>query len=292
MGKTAATSLSENHSVDRYALFGFPVAHSWSAYIHGEFAHATQQHLDYRLIETPPADFERVVMDFFNSGGLGANVTVPHKQSAFSLVDDLTDRAQRAGAVNTLSITSTGQLRGDNTDGIGLIADLKNNLQFELMNKRVLILGAGGATRGVIGPILDEKSSQLIIANRTREKSIELAAVFNGDGSIIGCDLKQIPQGPFDLLINATSAGLNAAVPDFPAHCIGPETLAYDMTYATAPTVFAQHATACGAQRSILGWGMLVEQAAEAFRVWRGIRPQTATVLQRLQSGAAKKPPQ
>ena len=273
-------------TVDRYALVGHPVQHSWSPFIHGMFAKQTGRDLQYRLIDAAPDDFERVVRQFFAEGGKGLNVTVPHKQAAAALVDELTPRAARAGAVNTLAWAATGGLYGDNTDGAGLLADLNDNVQAKLKGSRILILGAGGATRGVLGPLLDAAPAELCIANRTEERAHDLAARFADAGPVRGCRFDAIPDGAYDLVINATSASLSGEVPPLPDHCFGEATIAYDMAYAKDHTAFTRHAAARGVRRTWLGWGMLVEQAAEAYLVWRGIRPQTAHVLALLRSGA------
>ncbi len=273
-------------SIDRFALVGHPVQHSWSPFIHGMFARQTGRDLQYRLIDATPEDFDRVVREFFAQGGKGLNVTVPHKQAAAALVDELTPRAARAGAVNTIAWAAAGGLLGDNTDGVGLVADLKDNVGAAITGQRILVLGAGGATRGVLGPLLDARPSLLCVANRSEARATELAARFAQAGPIVGCGYDAIPAGPYDLIINATSASLSGEVPPVPDHCMGPDTIAYDMAYAKEPTAFMRHATARGVRRTYLGWGMLVEQAAEAYLVWRGTRPQTAQVLGLLTSGA------
>ena len=277
-------------TIDRYALVGHPVQHSWSPFIHGMFAKQTGRDLQYRLIDAAPADFERVVREFFAEGGKGLNVTVPHKQAGAELVDVLTPRAERAGAVNTLSWAAGGGLSGDNTDGAGLIADLEDNVKLSLAGRRILVLGAGGATRGVLGPLLDAKPATLCIANRTEERASELAERFADAGPISGCRFEVIPEGPYDLVINATSASLSGEVPPLPDHCLGPDTIAYDMAYAKDQTAFTRHASAHGVRRTYLGWGMLVEQAAEAYLVWRGIRPQTGHVYALLTAGTVSAP--
>lgn len=273
--------------VDRYALLGHPVQHSWSPFIHGMFARQTGRDLQYRLIDVTAEDFERVAREFFAEGGKGLNVTVPHKQAAATLADELTPRARRAGAVNTLAWASGGGLLGDNTDGAGLLVDLTENQKFAIGGRRILVLGAGGATRGVLGPLLDAGPSALVIANRTEERAHELARLFADAGVVTGCRFDAIAEGPYDLVINATSASLSGEVPPVPDHCLGPKTLAYDMAYAKEHTAFTRHAAAKGVRRTCLGWGMLVEQAAEAYALWRGVRPQTAHVLALLTSGAA-----
>ncbi len=264
---------------DRYALIGHPVSHSWSPFIHGMFAKQTGRELQYRLIDAAPAEFERAAREFLGGGGRGLNITVPHKPQAVALADELSPRARRAGAVNTLAWSTSGGLLGDNTDGAGLLVDLTDNIGLALAGRRILLLGAGGASRGVIGPLLDAKPASLHIANRTVAKAAELAEFFAADGPVSASDFAAVPDGPYDLVINATSASLSGDLPPLPAHCIGPLTVAYDMAYAKEQTPFERQAAALGAAATHGGWGMLVEQAAEAYRLWRGIRPATALVL-------------
>ncbi len=268
--------------VDRYALIGHPVSHSWSPFIHGMFAKQTGRDLQYRLIDAAPGDFGRIAREFLGGGGRGLNVTVPYKQDAAALADELTERARRAGAVNTLAWSPSGGLLGDNTDGAGLIVDLTANLRLTLAGARILLLGAGGASRGVIGPLLDARPGLLHVANRTPDRATELAGLFAADGPITASDFAAVPAGPYDLVINATSASLSGDVPALPAHCLGPATIAYDMAYAKEATPFMRFATAHGAGAAHAGWGMLVEQAAEAYLLWRGIRPNTQHVLRLL----------
>lgn len=272
-------------AADRYVLFGHPVRHSWSPYIHRRFAEQSGRALDYSLSDVAPAQFAAAVREFFAGGGAGANVTVPHKQAAAALVDELTPRAARAGAVNTLVRSAIGLL-GDNTDGAGLLADLTEHVGFDIRARRVLLLGAGGATRGVLGPLLDAGPAEVRLANRTAERARELARLFAADGNVVGGGPDDIPVGAYDLVVNATSAGLAGEVADVPGACFGPQTVAYDMAYARPSTPFAAFAAAHGATRIHLGWGMLVEQAAEAYRLWRGVRPVTRDVLSRLAAGA------
>jgi shikimate dehydrogenase len=274
-----------NAPPDRYALLGHPVSHSWSPFIHGLFARATQQHMQYRLMDVPPAHFRAEALQFFVDGGKGLNVTLPHKQAAAELVNELTPRAAEAQAVNTISPSPSGELVGDNTDGTGLLTDLEQNLGLVLAGRRVLILGAGGATRGVLGPILGRRPALLAIANRTVERAAQLAAEFAGKGPIVTSSFEMVEPVPFDLIINATSASLKGTVPPLAAAAVGPRTVCYDMAYASGDTRFTRWARERGAAAGHKGWGMLVEQAAEAFLVWRGIRPPTHEVLQLLTAG-------
>jgi shikimate dehydrogenase len=272
---------------DSYALFGFPVNHSWSPFIHGLFARQTGQDMTYRLHESPPEQFRHEVLDFFfEQGGNGANVTVPHKRAAADLVNELTPRAQLADAVNTI-LRRDGELIGDNTDGVGLVTDLTRNLRLNLASPRILLLGAGGAARGALGPLLKLKPSTLVIANRMAERAIELAREFSELGEVSGAAFDGVePLEPFDLIVNATSASLKGEVPPISPRAVDQDTMCYDMAYGIGETPFTQWARDRGVTRVAQGWGMLVEQAAEAFYVWRGVRPQTPPVLEALRARA------
>ena len=263
---------------DRYAVFGNPVAHSKSPRIHALFAAQTGQSLTYEALLAPLDGFSGVMHDFVTAGGKGANVTVPFKEEAFRLAATLTPRAQAAGAVNTLSFADN-EIRGDNTDGTGLVRDILHNLGVALAGRRLLLLGAGGAARGVILPLLEQQPATLFIANRTADKAQALAAHFK----IAGGGYADLGEKQFDLVINATSAGLSDSALPLPASCFAPQALAYEMLYGR-DTAFLQEARAAGA-RVADGLGMLVEQAAEAFLVWRGVRPDTAPILAALRDG-------
>lgn len=272
---------------DRYALMGHPVSHSWSPFIHGMFARQTGQNMQYRLIDVPPDRFRSAAIQFFIDGGKGLNVTVPHKQAAAEFVNELTPRAARAHAVNTVRVKpGTNELVGDNTDGIGLVIDLVENLHVPLEGARLLLLGAGGATRGVLAPLLERRPARLVIANRTVSRAAELAGEFGALGPVEGCGFDAIEPTPFDLVINATSAGLHGDLPPLPPAVVGPRTVCYDMSYSKDDTPFTRWARERGAAAAHKGWGMLVEQAAEAFAIWRGVRPSTRPVLDLLTSGA------
>jgi shikimate dehydrogenase len=268
---------------DLYGLFGYPVSHSWSPFIHGLFARLTQQDLVYRLYESPPERFRSEVLEFFRDGGRGINVTLPHKRAAADLVNDLTPRAQLADAVNT--ITHDGEhLIGDNTDGIGLVTDLRVNLGLRWPEPRILLLGAGGAARGAIGPLLELNPRVLMIANRTAERAMQLVRDFGALGPVSGCEFQELQDQHFDLIVNATSASLRGEVPAVPAGIVDSRTTCYDMSYGAAETAFTAWGRRLGAVRSVQGWGMLVEQAAESFGLWRGVRPDTGPVLEALRS--------
>jgi shikimate dehydrogenase len=267
---------------DQYGVVGHPVAHSWSPFIHGMFAKATAQNLAYRLFDISPDSFRREALRLFAGGVRGLNITLPHKQAAAELVNELTPRAERAQAVNTIAFFEDTSLLGDNTDGLGLTADLERNLGISLADKRVLILGAGGAVRGVLGPLLERDLRALVIANRTPDRARKLAAEFADLGQISGCGFADIEGPPYDLIVNATSAGLRGEMPEMPVGLVGEETICYDMAYGRAQTPFTLWAKSLHAARTTKGWGMLVEQAAESFLLWRGVRPDTQPVLRAL----------
>ena len=271
---------------DRYAVIGHPIAHSRSPRIHAAFAAATGQHLEYGRIDAAPGEFDRAAHDFFERGGRGLNVTLPHKEAAARLADRLTPRARLAGAVNTLARQPDGALLGDNTDGAGLMADLAR-LGIAVRGARVLVLGAGGATRGILGPLLEAGPAELVVANRTAARAVELAAEFraaSGDRStgLQGCGYDALgaclAAGPFGLILHATSLGLQGEVPPLPRGVAGPSTVAYDLGYGAGDTPFVRWARAQGVTRAEQGLGMLIEQAAEAFFLWRGVRPDTAAL--------------
>lgn len=270
----------------QYVVIGNPIDHSKSPEIHTKFAVDTAQDMRYTRLLAPLEGFAATVQEFIAQGGKGANVTVPFKLEAYALATVLTARAAAAGAVNTLTFTDTG-IVGDNTDGIGLVADIVGNAGIDLTGKRILLLGAGGAARGAMLPLLQSKPSQLVVANRNVTKALELAQQFakrrdHACLTVAGCGLSDVQQ-PFDVVINATSASLQAEAPSISPAVFGPMTLAYDMMYGAQPTVFMQFAHVCGAQIRD-GLGMLVEQAAESFYVWHGVRPQTTAVYAALRA--------
>jgi shikimate dehydrogenase len=265
--------------MDRYGVFGNPIGHSKSPQIHALFAAQTGQVLSYEALLAPLDDFPGFALAFFRDG-LGANVTVPFKEQAYGMADQLTDRARRAGAVNTLKKLDDGRLLGDNTDGAGLVGDLLN-AGVVLAGQRILLLGAGGAARGVLAPLLAQKPAALVIANRTASKAEQLAHEFGDLGQLSACGFAELSE-PVDLIINGTSASLGGELPPLSDSLIQPgHTFCYDMMYGARPTTFCQWAAALGASTRD-GLGMLVEQAAEAFELWRGIRPDTAPVLTEL----------
>jgi shikimate dehydrogenase len=279
-----------NSAPDQYGVVGHPVSHTLSPFIHALFARETGQNLSYRPHDVPPAQFPQWVREFFARGGRGLNVTLPHKIAAAEIADKLTTRAAHAAAVNTLAALEDGIL-GDNTDGAGLVRDLCDNLGLVVTNRRVLVLGAGGATRGVLGPLLGLAPAVVVIANRTPERAAALAAAFADLGATQGVGFEQLEGPPFDLVINATSASLSGAVPPIPEGVIGAPSVCYDLAYGRSATAFLDWARGQGCAQALPGLGMLVEQAAESFRVWRGVRPSTAPVLAVLREREAGQPP-
>jgi len=266
---------------DHYVVFGNPIAHSKSPLIHRLFAEQTGESLDYQTALAPLDNFPAFARQFFVTGR-GANVTVPFKEEAYRLADQLTERGRRAGAVNTLARQADGSLLGDNTDGAGLVRDLTVNHGVELKDKRILLLGAGGAVRGALAPLLAEEPYVLVIANRTVEKAEQLAKEFAELGPVLPAGYDWLEE-PFDVIINATSASLAGELPPIAPSLIQPgETFCYDMMYGKEPTAFCRWAAEHQAGQAVDGLGMLVEQAAEAFYVWRGVRPNSAPVLAEL----------
>lgn len=264
---------------DRYAVIGHPVSHSRSPFIHSEFARQTGQDIEYDAIDVAPGTFAEAVKQFQDDGGKGLNITVPYKQEAWQLVNERSHRAELAGAVNTIRINDDGSLYGDNTDGIGLLRDLTLNLDMTLHQKHILVLGAGGAVRGVLVPLLEQGPKQLTLANRTVEKAVELATTFGTIAPMQACGFDDLADQTFDIIINGTAASLGGEIPPVPVEVCQGCDLVYDMMYAKEPTPFMSWARQHGAVKSSDGLGMLVEQAAESFSVWRGMLPQTGPVI-------------
>lgn len=269
-------------SPDRYAVLGHPVGHSKSPLIHQRFAEQFAAAIDYRAIDVEPGTFEQAVKRFRQQGGKGCNVTVPYKQEAWRIATERSGRAELAGAVNTLRFDAENKIYGDNTDGIGLLRDLTINLDQPLFGKRILVLGAGGAVRGVLGSLLEQAPHSLTLANRTVSKAEELAKIFSTIGPVTPCGFEQLAGQQFDVVINGTAASLDGELPPLPDNLFAGGALAYDLMYETEPTVFMEWAHAHGATRIADGLGMLVEQAAESFNLWWGRRPQTASVIEAL----------
>lgn len=266
--------------MDKYAVFGNPISHSKSPFIHTLFAKQTQQQMSYEAIEAPVGGFEESVKAFFANGGRGCNVTLPFKENAFAMVSLLSERAKLAGAVNTLKLLDDGAILGDNTDGAGLVADLHLN-GVSLSEKRILMIGAGGAARGAVQPLLEQAPACLHIANRTVNKAETLAELFAEYGDIKALSSDEV-EGYYDVVINSTSASLSGELPPVCNKLDVKEAAVYDMAYGKEPTVFVNWAKEHGAHKAIDGLGMLVAQAAESFTIWRGIRPSAKQVLREL----------
>lgn len=271
---------------DLYAVVGNPISHSKSPRIHSLFAQQTGESVEYTAIQAPLDDFAGTVSNFFERGGQGLNVTVPFKEQAWSLAERRTPEAEKAGAANTLYVDGEGLLTADNTDGKGLVTDLTTNHGVDLRGRRILMLGAGGAVRGVLAPLIAAAPAAITLANRTVSKAEALVALFSpeaGNVELSACGF-ETPDEPFDLIINGTSASLQGDLPPLSPNVIEADTVVYDMMYSLITTPFNQWALDHGATRVFDGLGMLVEQAAESFRIWRGIRPQTAAVMEELRN--------
>lgn len=274
--------------MDHYAVLGNPIQHSLSPFIHRLFARQTAQDIVYTSILVPLDGLRQSLDAFQSGGGKGVNITLPFKQQAYLLVDSVSERAARAGAINFIRFDSDGKRFGDNTDGIGLVRDLTRNHHFSIKNKPVLLLGAGGAIRGVIAAILNEQPKSITIANRTESKAVELAEIFSREGSVSACSFSSLVEGCFDLIINGTSASLQEELLELPAGLLQGETFCYDMVYGYGKglTPFLQWARDNHATYYFDGIGMLIEQAAESFYLWRNIRPDIAQIKHTLLSNA------
>jgi len=273
--------------MEQYAVFGSPIKHSKSPRIHTLFAEETQQTLEYKAQLVPAEAFEEAVKDFFSKGGKGLNCTVPLKELAWQYADTLTERAKLSKAVNTLVRLEDGSILGDNTDGIGLVTDLMANNAVVIKQKRILILGAGGASRGIILPLQEELPSEIVIANRTVSKAETLAQEFSHKGKITASSYEGLEGQSFDLILNATSASLSGDLPPLAEGLLAENGSCYDLAYANEPTAFVRWAEEQGADKNLDGLGMLVEQAAEAFHLWRKVRPDTKLVIAGLESERA-----
>lgn len=267
--------------VDDYAVIGNPIAHSKSPSIHTLFAEQTQQSILYTAMHVDLGGFSQAVGNFAAAGGKGLNITVPFKQEAWALVNERSERAERAGAVNTIKIDKD-HLYGDNTDGVGLVNDLTLNNGIDLNGKNVLLMGAGGAARGVLVPLLKEQPASLFIANRTPDKAKDLAEDFADSGNVQGGGYESLADKQFDIVINATAASLQGELPPLPDTLLNDNASCYDMMYGAEPTPFMQWASAHNASKVLDGLGMLVEQAAESFYIWRNVKPETKSVIEKL----------
>ncbi len=276
------SSINLDSSISNYAVFGNPVNHSKSPQIHSLFAKQKGIKLNYQAIEVPVENFSDFVISFANQKGKGLNITVPFKENAFSLCTILTQRAEVSGSVNTIWFDEQSNIYGDTTDGKGLINDLKINYGLDIKNKSVLILGAGGSVKAILEPLCEENPDRIIIANRTVSRAEDLSRSFSNKGNIKACSYDDIPSSSYDLIINGTSLSLNGQLPSISASTINNNTYCYDLMYSDTETVFMKWANEQGALKVMDGLGMLVEQAAEAFFIWHGVMPDTASVIKSL----------
>jgi shikimate dehydrogenase len=280
-----ASFFPEQSSIPFYCVIGDPVHHSRSPRIHASFAAQLGISLRYEAVQIPAHALPQALAEFRALGGKGMNVTIPHKQAAYALAEVHSPQAAAAGATNTLTLDRQGRFRADNTDGIGLLRDLEKNLGICLAQRHILLLGAGGAARGVVGPLLAAHPAGLTIVNKTPARALELKALFAAAGPVTACGYPDLPGRAFDLLINATSASLQGEMLPLEAGLLRPGACCYDMMYAEEPTPFRRWGMAHGAAQAVDGLGMLVEQAAGAFLIWHGIMPDTAPVLAALRAG-------
>ncbi len=269
-------------SVDNYCVVGNPVAHSKSPQIHAAFAEQTQQNIFYQAIQVDDGKFKAALKEFQAQGGKGLNITVPFKGEAWEISENRSNRAERALAVNTISFDDAGKITGDNTDGVGLIRDLTINHDISIKDKDILILGAGGAVRGILDPLFDEQPNKVVIANRTVSRAEELTDIFSDRGDISACGFDELAGSSYDIIINGTSASLQGEVPPLPENLLNDNACCYDMMYSMSDTPFVSWAKAHGTTKAFDGLGMLVEQAAESFFIWRGVRPDTVPVIKML----------
>jgi len=270
--------------MDRYAVFGQPIAHSKSPMIHNCFSEQTNQQLEYSKQEVSAEAFDDALTQFFASGGKGLNCTVPLKELAWQRADKRSERAELSQAVNTLMLLDDGTLYGDNTDGAGLVRDLTVNHHIPLKGQKILLLGAGGASRGILGPLLDQNPHSIMVANRTVERAVKLVANFQDKGVVESCGFSELAGKQFDLILNATAASLTGDLPPLPKGILKPEGYCYDLAYGAEKTAFVRWGEAQGAKLSLDGVGMLAEQAAEAFELWRGVKPETGVVIGQLEA--------
>ena len=261
-----------------YAVFGNPIAHSQSPLVHSLFAKQVGIDLEYRAIQVDIGGFEQAVSGFQANGGNGLNVTVPFKLNAWKIADELTDRAQLAGAVNTLFFQDN-RIKGDNTDGAGLVKDIELNLNVALTDSKILVIGAGGAVRGVLAPMLEKQPESITISNRTKGKADALVEMFADYGTVSSTTLEQANLDRYDIVINATSTGIHGEVPSVSPQVFRGVSLVYDMMYGKNPTKFMQWAGQNSGAQISDGLGMLIEQAAESFKIWHGVMPQTSAVI-------------
>jgi shikimate dehydrogenase len=269
-------------SVDNYCVVGNPVAHSKSPQIHAAFAEQTQENIFYQAIQVDDGKFKAALKEFQAQGGKGLNITVPFKGEAWEISENRSNRAERALAVNTISFDDAGNIIGDNTDGVGLIRDMTINHDISIKDKDILILGAGGAVRGILDPLFDEQPNKVVIANRTVSRAEELTDIFSDRGEISACGFDELAGSSYNIIINGTSASLQGEVPPLPENLLNDNACCYDMMYSMSDTPFVSWAKAHGATKAFDGLGMVIEQAAESFFIWRGVRPDTAPVIKML----------
>ncbi len=269
-------------SIDNYCVMGNPVSHSKSPQIHAAFAEQTRQKIFYQAILVDEGKFKAALKEFLQQGGKGLNITVPFKHDAWESSDQMSRRAERAAAVNTISFDDAGNIIGDNTDGVGLIGDLTINHDISIKDKDILILGAGGAVRGILDPLFDEQPNKVVIANRTVSRAEELTDIFSDRGDISACGFDELAGSSYDIIINGTSASLQGEVPPLPENLLNDNACCYDMMYSMSDTPFVSWAKAHGTTKAFDGLGMLIEQAAESFFIWRGVRPDTVPVIKML----------
>lgn len=268
--------------MNEYCVVGNPIAHSQSPVIHEQFAKICEREIQYTRVLIEKGGFVESLSEMFTNGLLGANVTVPFKEEAFKLCNKISERADVAGAVNTIINNGEDGLLGDNTDGVGLVRDLVQNHKITLSGRHILVVGAGGATRGILKPILEENPASVVIANRTHEKACDLATIFNKYGNIQSCTFQDLDQHNFNLVLNASSGSLNGDVPPIPAKAISSDCVFYDLMYANEATAFLIWGRELGLTQLFDGLGMLVEQAAESFYLWEGVRPDTQSTIKML----------
>lgn len=280
-------TVTQEGKLDRYAVFGFPIKHSKSPFIHAAFAAQTSQAIEYTAREIAPDSFEREVTAFFAAGGKGLNITVPFKERAWAVAQEHSKSAKLSGAANTLYMNESGKLCADNTDGVGLLRDIIANLHGTIADKKILLVGAGGAVRGVLPALLAERPAAICIVNRTVGKARQLAQSVGE--AVTACAYEELGDSAFDWVINGTSVGLQGGVPPLPETIFKNDTCCYDMVYGVGDTAFQTWAKQHGAKQAHDGLGMLVEQAAESFSIWRAIKPDTTTVIANLRKALEPK---
>jgi shikimate dehydrogenase len=274
-------------STEQYGVIGDPISHSQSPSIHKFFANQLGQNINYKAYHVPADKLESFIIEFQNKGGKGLNVTLPHKTSVLNCTDEISSRAMEAGAINTLIINDK-KIIGDNTDGIGLINDLEINFNQPLENKRVLILGAGGAALGILNPLLKRKPKLILVANRSASKTKIITSKFKLNSTLDACGINDLESNQmFDIIINATSIGVTKQSINFPSFIISEDTICYDLSYSYEPTLFMHWSMENKAKLAIQGWGMLIEQAAASYFLWRNRKPNTSTLLEQLNISAS-----